>query len=220
MTTAVQNKPHKLAIFGAGGHGRELAWLAELAGWKKSDLFFVVDKPEYLTKQVNGLPMRLLDEVSTTNERICFVVALGDAAARQRSANLCEQAGLIAVSLVHPKIELSPSVLIDQGAVICAGTILTTNIRIGQHVHINIGCTISHDAALGDYATISPGVHIAGHVQIGQHVFIGTGATIINGSSGNPLVIGDGAVVAAGACVTASVEAGAMVAGMPAVKKR
>lgn len=223
MPKALQNQtaptPRKLVIFGAGGHGRELAWLAEQIGWKKSDLFFIVDKPQYLTQPVNGIPVCLLDDIKH-QEETGYVVALGDALARERSANLCEQAGLIATSLIHPKIELSPSVAIGQGAVICAGTIITTNIQIGRQVHINIGCTISHDAVLGDYTTLSPGVNIAGHVQLGKHVFIGTGATIINGNADNPLTIGDGALIAAGACVTTSVEPGAMVAGVPAVRKR
>jgi sugar O-acyltransferase (sialic acid O-acetyltransferase NeuD family) len=224
MTETIQSqsptKARKLAIFGAGGHGRELAWLAERAGWNKSDMFFVVDRPEYLAEEINGLPVRLLDDATKPDDKIGFVVALGDAAARERCATLCEQAGFTAIPLIHPGIELSPTVTIGQGSVICAGAILTVNIRIGRHVHINVGCTISHDAVLGDYATLSPGVNIAGHVQLGRHVFIGTGATIINGSSVNPLTIGDGAVIAAGACVTASVEEGAMVAGVPAVRKR
>jgi sugar O-acyltransferase (sialic acid O-acetyltransferase NeuD family) len=220
METTSSANPRKLAIFGAGGHGRELAWLAELAGWKKSDLFFLVDKPECLAEQVNGLPVRLLDDITASSDEIGYVVALGDALARERIANLCEQAGLTPVSLTHPRIELSATVAIGQGSVICAGTIFTTNILIGRHVHINIGCTISHDAVLGDYSTLSPGVNIAGHVQIGRHVFIGTGATIINGSSGTPLVIGDNAIIAAGACIIAPVEPGAMMAGVPAMRKR
>jgi len=224
MTEITQNRLptalRKLAIFGAGGQGRELAWLAELAGWKKTDMFFVVDRPEYLIDEVNGLPVRLLEDVTAPSGKVGYVVALGDAAARERCATFCEQAGFSAIALAHPKIELSPTVVIGQGSIICEGTILTTNIRVGRHVHINIGCTVSHDAVIGDYSTLSPGVHIAGYVQIGKQVFIGTGAAIINGSRGNPLVIGDGAIIAAGACVTAPVEAGAMVAGVPAVRKR
>jgi acetyltransferase-like isoleucine patch superfamily enzyme len=89
-----------------------------------------------------------------------------------------------------------------------------------RHVHINIGCTVSHDSRIDDFATLSPGSHISGHVHVGPDVFIGTGACIINGSEDEPLTIGAGAVVAAGACVTRPVEAGTMVAGVPAVTKR
>ncbi len=109
---------------------------------------------------------------------------------------------------------------IAAGSVICAGSILTTNVAIGEHVHVNVGCTISHDVFIGDFSTLSPGVHVSGHVHIGRDVFIGTGANIINGSANGPIVIGDGAVIAAGACVTKSVEPGALMAGVPAVRKR
>jgi acetyltransferase-like isoleucine patch superfamily enzyme len=57
-------------------------------------------------------------------------------------------------------------------------------------------------------------------VEIGAQAFIGIGATISNGRPGAPLRIGEGAIVAAGACVTRDVPAGAMVAGVPATRKR
>ncbi len=56
--------------------------------------------------------------------------------------------------------------------------------------------------------------------MIERGAYIGAGASILNSSRDSPLVIGAGAVVAAGACVTRPVEAGAMVAGVPAVRKR
>ena len=95
-----------------------------------------------------------------------------------------------------------------------------TGIKLARHVHINIACTISHDVTIGEFSTLSPGVHVSGHVRIGKSVFIGTGANIINGSASQPLVIGDGAIVAAGACVTRDVEPGSMVAGVPATRRR
>jgi len=72
---------------------------------------------------------------------------------------------------------------------------------------------------LSFHTTLAPGVHVSGNVYIGQNVYVGPGASIINGRAGNPLIIGDGAVIAVGACVTKSVEAGAMAAGVPALRK-
>jgi acetyltransferase-like isoleucine patch superfamily enzyme len=63
-------------------------------------------------------------------------------------------------------------------------------------------------------------VKVCGNVQIGHSVNIGAGATIINGRPGSPLVIGDCSVIAAGSCVTKSVEANCMFAGVPAVLKK
>lgn len=209
----------RLYIFGAGGHGRELAWLAEQSWSSQVELVFLVDNPEYLSSPINGVPVRLLDDESF--DRVSrHVIALGNPQLRRKMADACAARGSEAAVLIHPRVEMSKYIDVAPGAVICANTVLTTNVRIGQHVHINVGCTISHDVVIEEYSTISPGVHISGHVNIGSGVFIGTGANIINGSDGAPLVVGDGAVIAAGACVTNSVEPNTLMAGVPAVRKR
>lgn len=209
----------KLYIFGAGGSGREVAWLAEQSWGSEVEIEFLIDIPDYPRRAVNGHAVRFIAEISP-NSSVRFVVAIGDPTARRRIAALCDAVPLQETIVVHPRAEISDSVELGPGAIICAGVILTTNIRIGRHVHINLGCTVSHDAVVGDFATLSPGVHVSGHVHIGQGVLIGTGANIINGSADVPLVIGDGAIVAAGACVTKPVDAGALVVGVPAVRKR
>jgi len=210
---------NKLYIFGAGGHARELAWLAEQIWGQQIELIFLVDKPEYRRGPVNGIEVRLLSEISPASD--CrFTVAIGDARTRRRAAHLCKTAGLQPVTLIHPRAEISRWATVDEGAVICAGTIITANVSVGPYVNINIGCTVSHDVSIMDFSTLSPGVHVSGHVQIGSDTLIGTGANIINGSPDKPLVIGSSAIIAAGACVTRPVEAGALVAGVPAERKR
>jgi sugar O-acyltransferase (sialic acid O-acetyltransferase NeuD family) len=208
-----------LYVFGAGGSGREVAWLADQCWSGRVRVIHLVDRPEFLLGPVNGRPVELLqDTVASPDAR--FVVALGDGRLRRTMAAACEDAGLVATSLVHPRVEASSRVEIGAGVVVCAGCVLTTDIRIGRHVQINVGCTVSHDVEIGEAATLSPGVHVSGAVHIGRGVFIGTGASIINGEAQRPLVIGDEAVIAAGACVTGPVDAGALVAGVPAVRKR
>jgi sugar O-acyltransferase (sialic acid O-acetyltransferase NeuD family) len=213
--------PRELYIYGAGGFGREVAWLASAVFGSEDqvEVCFVVDEPRYLTSPVNGIPVRLLSDVRAS-EGAGFVVAVGDAATRRSAAMKCQAAGLRPVSLVHPRTERSPYVDFGVGVVICAGVIITTNVTIGSYCHINLDCTVGHDAWLGDFVTVAPGVHISGNVHIEEMAYVGTGATIINGTPAEPLVIGAGAVVAAGACVTKSVEPGSMVAGVPAARKR
>ncbi len=209
----------RLYIFGAGGFGREVAWLAEQAFGGEVKLAFLVDSLAFLSEPVNGVPVRLLGGIVVApTDR--FVVAVGDPLLRRKAVIACVEAGLTSATLIHPRVEISRHVEIGAGSVICAGSIITTNVVIGQQVHVNLDCTIGHDVCVGDFATLSPGVHVSGNVEIGAGAFIGTGVNIINGKSGQPLVIGEGAIVAAGACVTKSVEAGAMVAGVPALRKR
>jgi sugar O-acyltransferase (sialic acid O-acetyltransferase NeuD family) len=209
----------KLYIFGAGGSGREVAWLAEQSWGSQVETEFLVDIPDYPRKNINGHEIRLVTEVTPDNSAR-IVIAVGDPSSRRRIAAVCTITGLRETVVVHPRAEISNLVELGSGTIICAGVILTTNIRIGRHVHINVDCTVSHDALIGDFVTLSPGVHVSGNVHIGQGAFIGTGANLINGSADSPLVIGDDAVIAAGACVTKSVERGALVAGVPATRKR
>lgn len=207
----------RLYVVGAGGHGREIAWLARQCWDSHLEIIHLVDDPKYLPPGEHAIGL-LGDAQSDGQTR--FVVAIGDAVARRRLAAACEHRGLRAATLIHPGVELSASVEVAEGAVVCAGTVLTTNAHIGRHAHVNIGCTISHDVEIGEFATLSPGVHVAGHVSIGAEVFIGIGANIVNGRPDRPLSIGDRAVIAAGACVTGDVACGAMMAGVPALRKR
>lgn len=208
----------RLYIFGAGGHGRELAWLATQTWGNDVDLTFVVDKLEFLTGPVNGIDVKLLEDLEPDRAR--FVAGVGSSNLRRSIVKKFEEKGIRPATLVHPHIELSSHLLIGDGVVVCAGVILTTNTVLDNHVHINIGCTISHDVHVGEFSTLAPGVTVCGHVDIGADVFVGAGVTIINGNLNRRIKIGDGSMIAAGSCVTRSVEARNMVAGVPAVTKK
>ena len=67
---------------------------------------------------------------------------------------------------------------IGTGNFICAGVIITTNVTIGNHVHLNLQTTVGHDAVIGDFVTTAPSVNINGNVTIGNSVYLGTKSCI------------------------------------------
>ena len=209
----------KIVVYGAGGFAREVAWLIEecaAAGNPWTPVGFIDDAVERHGTLLNGLPIMSLDTVAARWPDCHAVVAVGAPATRRALAEKAAEVGLGSISVIHPRVERSRWVEIGSGTVICAGSILTTNIRIGVGVQINLDCTVGHDVILGDYSTLAPGVHVSGCVEIGPGAYIGTGASIINGTAQAPIVIGAGAVVGAGACVTRSVAPGSTVVGIPA----
>jgi sugar O-acyltransferase (sialic acid O-acetyltransferase NeuD family) len=208
-----------VGIFGAGGHGRELAWLARECWGEGTPLCFVVDDEKVPKAERNGIPVDSLSQFSGRHAGAYIAMAIGDPARRERCVAKCLACGLRTVSLVHPRVAVSPWVFAGEGCVVAAGAVLTTNIELGRHVHINVCCSVSHDAIIGDFSTLSPGVHLSGWVTMGRRVFVGTGAVMRNGTPGRPLTIGDDVVIGAGACVVADVPAGTTVAGVPAVPK-
>lgn len=209
----------RLYIFGAGGFGREVAWLAEQTWGNSVEINFVVDNPRFLKDTVNDIPISLLSEIAPDADAR-YLVALGDPIQRQRLASAFSLAGHRPCVLVHPRVEMSRWVKIGEGAVICANCVVTCNVTIGVHVQVNLGCSVGHDVKIGDYSTLSPGVNVSGNVHIGREVFVGTNASVINGEPDKPLVIGDGAIIAAGACVIREVPPRMLVAGVPATIKK
>src|SRR5690606_21067889 len=84
-------------------------------------------------------------------------------------------------TLIHPSAIIMDDVEIAEGSIITAGCILTCNIRIGRHAHLNLHTTVGHDCRIGDYFTTAPGAHISGECEIGNCVYFGTNASVRQG---------------------------------------
>lgn len=113
--------------------------------------------------------------------------------------------------VIHPHGWRHESAIVGAGTLLCAGTIVQVDARIGRHCIINTGAIVEHDNEIGDFVHVAPGVRLAGNVIIGRGAFIGIGAKVIPG-----IRIGEEAIVGAGATVIRDVAPGATVAGCPA----
>ena len=211
--------PTEVAIYGAGACGREFAWLVEQCGERPDPprmVCFVDDDPKKIGKEINGYPVLPPADARQTYPKALIVGGVAHHGIRERLMEHAQAAGFDFITLVHPGVAFSRWVKIGKGAVICGGSFLTVNIDIGKHVHINLGCTLGHDVALGDYVTLFPGVNLSGCVQIGKRTSIGAGAVIINGTQQKPILIGKDVTIGAGAVVIGGVPDGVTVVGVPA----
>lgn len=213
MTTPTRH----IAIYGASGFGRETAWLArECAGGPRTVDCFIDDDPSVQGTVIDGIPVLGLEAARARFPEAAIVGGVGDPALRRRLMERAEALGAHTERLVHASVQHAERVTFGEGCVVCAGTILTTGITLGRHVQVNLACTIGHDAVLEEYVTLAPGVHVSGWVRLCRGAYVGTGAVLVHGTRGDPLVIGEGAVIGAGACVVKSVPPGQTVVGVPA----
>jgi sugar O-acyltransferase (sialic acid O-acetyltransferase NeuD family) len=195
-----------------------VAWLAQQCGHRV--VCFVDDDPAKAGRTLNDVLVVSFERLMTAFPNALIALGIGNPVARERVVARVTSHRRAIVSLVHPGVVRSGWVTLGTGVVICAGSIVTTNVVIGDHVQVNVACTISHDVELGSFATLAPGVHLSGAVKVGVRAYLGTGANVINGTAITPLTIGDDAIVGAGACVTQSVDAGLTVVGVPAKPMR
>jgi len=208
---------YNIVVYGAGGFAREAAWLIHsIPDQLYKVVCFIDDNVEKHGLSLDDIQIMGLEQARIKYPDAKLFGAIGTPVSREQVMNKARKLGFEFLSFIHPNVETSKRVDIGTGVIICAGSILTTNIVIGDHVHINLDCTIGHDVKIGDYATLAPGVHVSGNVHIGSRVYIGTGANILNGTQDNPLIIDDDAVVGAGACVIKNVPPGETVVGVPA----
>lgn len=209
----------QIAVYGAGGFAREVAWLVKSCNISEGlyqIVCFIDDDPTTHGTLINGIPSMSLESAYQRFPDASVVIGIGAPKTREKIANRVAAVGFRHASIIHPRTEMSDWIEIGEGTVICAGNILTTNIVLGKQVQINLDCTIGHDVIMGDYTTLAPGVHVSGWVHFGKRVYVGTGAVILQGTYDAPLMIGDDAVVGAGAVVNKPVLPGVTVVGVPA----
>lgn len=211
----------RIVIFGAGGFGREvLQIIRDINQIKPTWLFegFLVEKGYESRGMIQDCPV--LEDMHWLVERpdVQVVIAIGSSAARQRIAlSIRAICGNPFATLIHPRAWVGDHVVFGVGSVVCAGSLITTDVVVGEHVHVNIGSTIGHDAILKDYVTLNPGVNISGNVTVEEGAEIGTGSIVIPKST-----VGEWSVIGAGATVTKPIPANATAVGSPAkvIKER
>src|SRR3954469_198521 len=163
-------KSEDLVVYGAGGFAREVAWLAGECG--KRVVAYIDDNPSSHGQRLNDVDIMGLERAAAEFPKVAVAIGIGSPTHREAVAAKAEAAGLRPALLIKPRVSRSPWIEIGEGTVICAGSILTTNIRIGRHVQVNLHCTIGHDVIMDDYATLAPGVHISGWVHLARGAYV------------------------------------------------
>lgn len=173
----------KICIVGTGGFGREtLCCLKDSLVTSKGQLnkmaCFMVGDEHFKDTHIMGIeviPQSLFD-----SSKYRVVVAIGEPILRKKMVDSLPSDTEYA-TIIHPSAVISDWVEIGEGSIITAGTILTCNIRIGKHAHLNLHTTIGHDCVIGDFFTSAPATNMSGNCHLGECVYFGTNACVKQG---------------------------------------
>lgn len=213
-------KTNRIAILGAGGQAREVAWLIRDINLHHSTyevLGYIV--PDLSRLNENDSREGLLGDESwldtNRSEVDCLAIGIGNPIRRCKIADEMTRKypDLLWPALIHPTALYDKDTCqIEAGVLLCARATCTVNIRFGPFALVNFGCTIGHEVQVGRGSVVNPGANISGGVILGDGVLVGTGAQVLQ-----YLRIGAGATIGAGAVVVKNVEADTTVIGVPAV---
>ena len=175
-----------LYIIGAGGFGREVAWLVERINnveptWNLKG--FIDDNENLWGTDEGDYPVWGGCDYLKTLGEVYAVCAVGVAKVRKLITEKFKESSVKFATVIDPSVLISEKAEIGEGTIVCAGTIITVDIKIGNHVILNLDCTVGHDDILENFVTVYPSVNISGNVRVGECSELGTGTQIIQGKS-------------------------------------
>lgn len=141
-----------LIIFGASGFGREVAWLVDRINAIEPNwnlLGFMDDDDRIQGKIINGVNVIGKIDETAKYPSAYYVCAVGASQVRKSIISKLRaiNGDIRFATLIDPSVEMSESVSVGEGTIICAHNILTVDIGIGAH--IIQGISVGNDSIIG-----------------------------------------------------------------------
>lgn len=194
-----------IAIYGAGGHGRELACL--LLEMNQTAVHKGQEQPwnivgfydDGIAKGTSvshyGKILGGINELNAYPQPLALVLAIGNPNTKKKIAE-----NITNSNIRFPNIILSDTWYADKstfkigkGNIIGGKCIISCDVKIGDFNLLNGSVNIGHDVIVGDYNAFMPGVRVSGEVHIGSRNLLGVGSIILQ-----QIKIGDGVTLGAG----------------------
>ncbi len=166
----------KIAIIGAGGHGKVVGEIALLNNYETIDFF------DDNVNKIKNFPFNIIDTLNSLKNYLenysDFFVAIGDNQIRCNKIDWLKKNNVNIVTLIHPKSTISKFTSLGMGSCVMANAAINPGTLIHDGVIINTSSTVDHDCVIEDFVHISPNCSLSGNVKIGKYTHIGTGSSV------------------------------------------
>lgn len=199
-----------LLLLAASGLAREAAFAAQ---YEYNIVGILDDDVSLCGSTVAGIPV--LGALALAAEfDAALVLCIGSGVGRRAVARRLATLGVgheRYASIIDESVRIPPSCTVGTGSILLAGSVLTTDVSVGNHVVVMPHATLTHDTAIADYVTLAAGVSLGGGVRLGEAAYLGMNASVRERTT-----IGAAARVGMGSVVVADIPAGETWVGVPA----
>lgn len=191
----------KIAIYGAGGFGREVACLIRKINEQSSEwelIGFFDDGIEQGIKNEYGVVLGGIVEVNTFPEELAVVLAIASPKIVEKIVENITSSKIYYPNIISPDVTFldKDNVSVGKGNIISFGCIISSNVTIGDFNIFNWAITIGHDVSIQNFNAFMPDVKISGEVSVGNKNFFGVNSTVLQQIHiGNETVIGASSLV-------------------------
>lgn len=209
-----------IAIYGAGGFGKEVACLIKRINQRESMwnlIGFFDDNPDKKGKMVSHFAPCLggIEQLNAYTGELAIVMAMGNSKVVQNVIESIHNDNISFPNLIDISFYLADpeTFIIGKGNIIMGPGAATCDVSIGDFNVLNGNVVIGHDVSIGSFNTIMPDVRISGEVTVGEGNFLGVGSIVLQ-----QLVIGDNVRLGAGSVLMTKPKNGNLYIGVPARK--
>lgn len=178
-----------IAIFGAGGFGREVYLLIKRINksqklWNFIGFFDDDPNPDWRSSKIEFNYLGGIQALNDYKAPLCLAIAIGDPSNISKVINKIGNTKIQFPNLISPDcIFYDEYINLGIGNIITSGCIFTDNITIGNFNIFNSKISVGHDVTIGNLNVFNPNVAISGDVEIENGNFFGLNSSIVQGKS-------------------------------------
>ena len=209
-----------IAIYGAGGFGKEVACLIKRINEKEPAwnlVGFFDDNPDLKGETIShfGPCLGGIDDLNVFPGKLAVMMAIGNSIVVRKIVTKIDNTNVYFPNLIHPNFVISDpeTFRIGKGDISQGGCTVTCDVKVGDFNIFNGAICLGHDVNIDSFNTFMPAVRISGEVKMGSDNFFGVGSIVLQ-----QIKMGNHVRLGAGSVLMTKPKEGGLYIGVPAKK--
>ena len=191
----------KIAIYGAGGYGREIACLINQINLVQPQwnlIGFLDDGVAPGITNKYGSVLGNIDYLNSYKQNLSVVIAIATPEHIKNIVNKIENTLIEFPNIIAPNVNVfdKDAFTIGKGNIVFFGSRISCDVKMGNFNLLNGMVSLGHDAQIGNYNVLQPSARISGGSSVGNENFFGVQSVVLQGIKiGNNTRIGANSVI-------------------------